>query len=406
MAQTKAIAVEGTCDPRFDLVRHEFERNLAERGEVGASVALTLAGKPVVDLWGGVADPATGAPWQRDTLVVVWSSTKGATATCAHILGARGELDINAPVAKYWPEFAAAGKQDITVRMLLNHQAGLAAVREPLPEGAFYDWERMTSALAAETPFWKPGFQRGYHGLTFGWLVGEVVRRVSGKSLGRFFQDEVADPLGIDFTIGDLPEADEARIAPIIPQPPPDPANLSALEQAAFADPQGVTFLMVANTGGYMNPGECDNRAAHIAEIPAAGGISNARGLAGLYVPLANGGGGLVPESYVDRMGAVDSAGWDTVLMMPTRWGLGFAKAVDNRHLAPESSVILSDAAFGHPGMGGSLGFADPKARISFGYAMNKQGTGVGLNERVQSLVDAAYKSLGYREGGAGFYVS
>ncbi|HEX6349409.1 MAG TPA: serine hydrolase domain-containing protein [Candidatus Dormibacteraeota bacterium] len=405
MAQATPLAVEGTCDPRFDLVRQEFERNFADRGEVGASVAVTLDGKPVVELWGGAADPATGAPWTTDTVVVVWSSTKGATAICAHVLAARGELDLNAPVARYWPEFAANGKEQITVRMLLNHQAGLAALRQPLPPGAFYDWELMTSRLAAETPFWTPGFQRGYHGLTFGWLVGEVVRRVSGKSLGRFFKDEVASPLGLDFTIGNLPQADEARVAPIIPQPPPDPANLSPMEQAAFADPEGVTFLMIANTGGYMNPGECDTRAAHVAEIPAAGGVTNGRGLAKLYAPLANGGGGLVPESYVARMGSVDSAGWDAVLLLPTRWSLGFTKAVDNRHLAPESSVIVSEAAFGHPGMGGSLGFADPEARMSFGYAMNKQGTGAGLNERVQSLVDATYKSLGYREGGAGFYV-
>jgi len=398
MAQVSPAVIDGTCDPRFELVRQEFERNFSQRGEVGASVSITIEGRSVVDLWGGLADPETGRLWERDTTVVVWSCTKGATAICAHILVSRGELDLEAPVAKYWPEFAQSDKDGIPVRMLLNHQAGLAAVRQPLPPGAFYDWELMTSALAAETPFWTPGLQHGYHGLTFGFLVGEVVRRVSGKSLGRFFKDEVADRLGIDFQIG-LPESEEPRVSRCIPQPPPDPNNLTPMEQQVFSDPTSVTFLMLANNGGYMTPGECDTRTAHAAEIPSAGGISNARGLAGLYAPIANGGGPLVDEGSVRRMGAVSSAsGIDATLFLPTRFSLGFVKSIDNRRhpAGGNNSVILSEEAFGHSGLGGSIGFADPRARMSFGYAMNKHGAGAGLNDRGQSLIDAAYRSLGY----------
>ena len=395
MAQAQQT-IQGTCDPTFELVRREFERNFTERGEVGGSVSITLERRTVVDLWGGLASPEAGRPWERDTVVVVWSCTKGATALCAHLLVSRGELDLNAPVARYWPEFAQNGKETIPVRMLLDHQAGLPAVRQPLPQGAFYDWDLMTSVLAAEAPFWTPGTRHGYHGLTFGFLVGEVVRRVAGTSLGRFFGQEVAGRLGIDFQIG-LPESDETRVAPCIAQPPPDPNNLSLMEQQMFSDPASPTFLMLANSGGYMNPGECDSRAAHAAEIPAAGGITNARGLAGMYLPVANGGGLLLDEGSVRRMGAVSSAGVDATLFLPTRFALGFVKSVDNRwHPAGGSnSIILSGEAFGHSGIGGSIGFADPKRRMSFGYAMNRHGAGAGISDRAQALVDAAYRSLG-----------
>jgi len=282
--------------------------------------------------------------------------------------------------------------------MLLNHQAGLAALRQPLPPGAFYDWELMISALAAETPFWTPGLQHGYHGLTFGFLVGEVVRRVTGTSLGQFFKSEVADRLGIDFQIG-LAASDVERVAPCILQPAPDPNNLTPIEQLLFSDPTSATFLMLANNGGYMLPGACDSPAALAAEIPSAGGVSNARGLAGLYAPLATGGDPLLSGGSLRRMAAVSSAsGADAVLFLPTRFALGFVKTSDNRaHPAGgNNSIILSEEAFGHTGLGGSIGFADPRARLSFGYAMNRHGDGMGLNERGQRLIDAAYRSLGY----------
>ena len=405
-------AIAGTCDHKFAGVRETFLRNFAERGEVGASVCVTVDGEPVVDLWGGVARPESAAPWQADTVSLVWSCTKGATALCAHILASRGRLDLDAPVVRYWPEFGQANKERITVAMLLNHQAGLAVVRQPLPEGAVYDWEMMTSILAAQAPLWEPGTRHGYHALTFGWLVGEVVRRVAGMSLGTFFRTEVAEPLGLDFWIG-LPEAVEPRVAPMImPEPPGPEEPLSPFFVLAATDMSSIPALSLLNLGGYLNPGEPDSRAAHAAEIPAANGITNARGLAGMYAPLACGGRlrgvELVDRDTLARMGRVASAtGQDATLLIPTRFSLGFMTAMDNRRQPPgqQDSAILSDDAFGHAGYGGSIGFADPAARLSFAYTMNRMGPGTLLNERGQSLVDAVYLALGYTSRESGTWV-
>jgi CubicO group peptidase (beta-lactamase class C family) len=399
------MSIDGTHDSRFAQVREEFERNFAERGEVGASVCVMVDGETIVDLWGGVADPASGRAWTRDTIGHIWSATKGATALCAHILADRGELDINAPVVTYWPEFGKNGKEAVLVRHLLNHQVGLPAVREPLPPGCFYDWNLMVDVLAREEPFWRPGTRTGYHGLTFGFLVGEVIRRVSGRTLGEFFRAEVAGPLGLDFWIG-LPEEHEARVAPTIPADPPGPGDpVTSLWVAAFTDPTSIQALMLANSGGYMMvPGESDSRAAHAAEIGAVGGIANARALAGMYRPLALGGEHLVSAERLTIMSAVSSAtSVDAVCLVPSRFALGFLKSIDNRHLpvADREGILLTEEAFGHNGMGGSLGFADPGARLSFGYTMNRQGTGLGINERGQSLVDAVYRALGYRRIGS-----
>jgi CubicO group peptidase (beta-lactamase class C family) len=410
------MSVEGTCSPQFDGVRAEFERNFAERGEVGAAVHLTVDGETVVDLWGGSTDPTGRQAWTDDTLVHVWSCTKGATALCAHILASRGDLDLDAPVTTYWPEFGKNGKDGTLVRHLLNHRAGVPALREPLPPGAFYDWAYMADAFAREEPFWEPGTQHGYHGLTFGFLVGEVVRRVSGQSLGTFFRDEVAGPLGLDFWLG-LPESQEPRVAPIIPVDPAQPgASLPTLYHVAFADPGSLQGLLAMNHGGYMMPGESDTRQAHAAEIGSTGGITNARGLAGMYRPLALGGEydgvRLVDEAQLRRMSTVSSStAMDPVVLVGTRFSLGFMKAIDNRHFenpADKEGVLFTEDAFGHSGFGGSIGFADPKARMSFGYVMNRMGSGSGgLNDRGQSLVDAAYRALGYhRPAGGGIWTS
>lgn len=403
------MAISGRCDPKFERVGEEFERNFKEREEVGASVCVAVEGETVVDLWGGTANIETGEPWKEDTVSIIFSSTKGATALCAHILASRGLLDVDAPVVKYWPEFGKAGKEKIPVRMLLNHQAGLPHVRKPLPSGAFYDWDLMVRALEEEEPFWEPGTRHGYEFVVFGWLVGEVVRRVSGKSLGRFFQDEVAKPLGLDFWIG-LPEEIEPRVAKIIP------ADLQQMldtpfMKVAIEDPNSIPGLCMGNMGGYF-PDGFDSRAAHAAEIGAAGGITNARGLAGMYAPLACGGSlkgvDLVDRDPLARMSAVSSAtGQDATLLAPTRFALGFMKSFDNRRQPPgmQDSVILSEDAFGHAGAGGSIGFADPRERMSFGYTMNKMGLGVAINPRGQSLVDAVYTSLGYRSNESGSWV-
>ena len=408
------MTIEGTCTPEFAGVREEFARNFAERGEIGASVCVTVDGQPVVDLWGGVADVSTARPWAADTIGHVWSATKGATALCAHLLISRGELDLNAPVVTYWPEFAKNGKEGILVRHLLNHQAGLPAVREPLPPGSFYDWELMTETLASEEPFWRPGTRNGYHALTFGYLVGEVIRRVSGRTLGEFFRDEVAGPLGLEFWLG-LPAEHEGRVAPTIPAAPPGPGDpVPGFYVAAMTDPTSVQALVIVNTGGYMLlPGESDSRAAHAAEYGAVGGITNARGLAGMYRPLAlgglmdgtAGGGRLIDPDQIAVMSAVSSAtSVDAVMLVPTRFTLGFCKTMDNRYLplADREGILMSGEAFGHTGMGGSHGFADPKARLSFGYTMNRQGTGLGVNERGQSLIDAVYRAIGYHQIGDG----
>ena len=402
------MTVSGKCDPKFKRVREEFERNFKEREEVGASVCVTLEGETVVDLWGGTADVDTGEPWKEDTVSIVLSSTKGATALCAHILASRGQLDIDAPAVKYWPEFGKAGKENITVKMLLNHTAGLPAIRKPLPKGAYFDWDVMVRALEEQEPFWEPGTRHGYEFMTFGWLVGEVVRRVSGKSLGRFFQDEVAKPLGLDFWIG-LPKEIEPRVSKIIfdfQQMMDTP-----FMQAVFADPKSIPGLAMTNDGGYVEAG-MDSRDAHAAEIGAAGGITNARGLAGMYAPLACGGSlkgvELVDGDTLARMSAVSSAsGQDLLALVPLRISLGFMKSIDNRRQPPgmQDSVILSEDAFGHLGMGGSIGFADPRERMSFGYMMNKMGAGVLLNPRGQSLIDATYLSLGFRSNQSGSWL-
>ena len=397
--------IEGFCDPRFANVLEEFQRNFAERGEIGASVCLTLNGEPLVDLWGGVVN-RDGKPWQRDTVSIVFSATKGATALCAHVLVAQGKLDLDAPVAEYWPEYAANGKESTTVRMFLDHSSPSPVLRTRLKEGEIYDWDRMVELLAQEEGFWRPGTVHGYHALTIGWTVGEVVRRISGQSLGTFFQSAVAQPLGIDFWIG-APEEVEPRVAPMIFNVPNDD-QLMPFAREALRDKTSIPGLFLFNSGDFL-AGGANTRAGHAAELGGANGITNARGLAGMYAPLACGGSlngvKLVDPDGVVRMGRVSSAShYDQTLCAPTRFALGYMKSMDNRALGlpGPASCLLGEPAFGHVGAGGSIGFADPEASLSFGYTMNNMGLGLLLNERGQSLVDAAYRSLGYRSNAGG----
>jgi len=216
------IRIEGRCDPRFERVKAAFAENFEKRNEYGAAVAVKLAGQPVVDLWAGHTDKARTQAWARDTIANVFSTTKGMTAICAHRLVDQGKLDLDAPVVRYWPEFGQAGKEKMPVRMLLNHQAGLAAIRKKLNDEDMYNWETMASALAAQEPWWTPGTRHGYHALTIGFLVGEVMRRITGKSVGAYFRDEIAGPLGLDCHIG-LKAGDDNRCATILASPPPPP---------------------------------------------------------------------------------------------------------------------------------------------------------------------------------------
>jgi CubicO group peptidase (beta-lactamase class C family) len=398
--------VAGTCDERFVEVAREFARNFEERGEVGACVSLTLHGETVVDLWGGIADPSTGRAWERDTVGIVFSCTKGATALCAHLLASRGLLDLDAPVKEYWPEFAVRGKEHATVRMMLDHSVGVPVISAPLKPLASADWDYMVAQLEAQEPFWKPGTRNGYHMINFGWTVGELVRRVSNKSLGEFFQSEIAQPLGIEFWIG-APESVEARVAPIAMYKPAPGEAPSEFVSKMLTERASIQSLSMLNLGFEANSREC-----HAAEVGGAGGISNARGLAGMYAPFACG-GTLRGKSFVDgatlaRMGEVAVATQeDATLLIPSRFALGFMKSMDNRRRprGDRDSAILSSAAFGHVGAGGSIGFADPREELSFGYSMNQMGKGILLNERGQSLVDAAYRALGYTTNAPGVWV-
>lgn len=397
--ETKAGLLEGEYDPKFKGVVDVFVENYEKNDEVGANVALTLEGKTLVDLWGGKKE-RDGDAWTRDTMSIVFSCTKGITAICAHMLADRGLLDLDAPVAKYWPEFAKNGKEDALVSMMLDHSVGLPHVRAKLKDGAYYDYDYMVKTLEDEAPFWVPGTRNGYHGVTFAWTVGELVHRASGKRLGAFMHDELAKPLGVEFHIG-LPEELENRVAPMI-YAEPDAATLaSKFTQQVMSDPTSPAHLFLMN-GGNAN---FNSREAHAAEIGSANGISNGRGLAGLYQPLAN--GKLVSADTLARMGRVSMATHeDATLMIPSRFALGFMKSMDNRKVpnTHNMSCILSDSAFGHVGMGGSIGFADPEARMSFGYNMNRMGNGILVNERCQSLIDEAYKGLGYRSNASGVW--
>ncbi|MGA0600256.1 serine hydrolase domain-containing protein [Caulobacter sp. KR2-114] len=401
--QSNPVVTHGFCAPPFEQVAAEFALNFAERGEVGAAVAIFHEGRLVVDLWAGVADAATHRPWEEDTLAVMFSATKGLAATCLHILADRGLIAFDRPMADYWPQFAANGKAGVTVAMILSHQAGLPVWQAPLPEGALYDWDLAASRLAAEAPLWEPGTAHGYHGVTIGWLEGELVRRVTGKSIGQFFREDVAGPLGADAWIG-LPEAEHHRAADLI-LPQADPG--SAFFRKIADEPDWYGAKMMSNSGGDIGPDTVNSARRRSMEHPSAGGAASARGLARVYAPLSLDGSvdgvRLVREEALVGMRLCRSASdCDLLLRLPTTFTLGFSKTWGDRRLGAGNHVILGEQAFGTPGMGGSLGFADGEARLSFGYVMNRLGGGVGLNDRGQSLVDAAYRAVGFRPSPAG----
>ena len=403
--------VQGTCDAKFAGVLDAFIANFERREEIGASVCATLDGRTVVDLWGGLADAKARTPWEEDTICVVFSCTKGATALTAHVAAARGLVDLDAPASRYWPEFAAQGKEQVTLAQMLSHQAAVPVLRDKLPDGAVWNWDLMVERLASEAPHWKPGTRNGYHGLTFGWVVGEPLRRASGSGLGALFRELVGEPLDLDFWIG-LPERHEARVAPIVPFRPLPNAPRSPFIAAMLNEPASLPALFMFNQGGFW--GSVNTRQCHAAEIGAANGITNGRGLARMYRPLAQGDGNLVDRDGLARMGEIASAtGEDATLMIPTRFALGFMKSMDNRAWRrarnlpdDEDSALLPADAFGHVGAGGSIGFAAPASGLSFGYAMNRQGPGLLLNPRGQALVDAALAAVGYRSDAGGVWIA
>jgi CubicO group peptidase (beta-lactamase class C family) len=385
-----ATKAEGNCDARFRRVKEVFETNFANDLEVGAAVAATIDGKSVVDLWGGHADAARTRPWKRDTLVNVFSTTKGITAILANRLVEHGRLDLDAPVARYWPEFAQAGKEKIPVHFLLSHRTGLPAVRKQLPADGWVNWPVMCTALAAETPWWEPGTRHGYHALTFGYLVGEIIRRITGKTPGAYLYDEITAPNSLDIHIG-VDASFDARIAELVGAKPPPPGAPNAFAALA-SDPESITYKAIANPVPVVDPKLVNSRAWRAAEIPAANGHATARDLARLYGALATGGSLdgrriLTPES-IARACVEQASGPDVVLGANTRWGLGFALT------QPEIPFGPNPRAFGHPGAGGSLGFADPDARVGFGYTMNQMGSDALLDGRAAALFNALYESL------------
>jgi len=395
--QLGATAVCGKCDERFAVVRAEFERNFAYRGELGASVCVWYRGQKVVDLWGGISDPALGTAWADTTLAVVFSCTKGAVALCVHMLAACGAIDLDAPLARYSPSFAGGGKADITVRMVLSHQAGLPGVTRPIDTDTARDLDAMVDVLAGEEPLWRPGTRYGYHALTFGWLLGELVRRATGETVGAFFQREVAQPLGLHFWIG-LPESETARIAPIVA---PAQESTSPSFDAALRAREPIQVAMVNARGGVSVPELCDTKHARRLEIPAANGTTNARGLAGMYAPLAIGGamngGYLLDPVHAGEVGFPEAASaMDAVYLEPSCHSAGFEKATPGRlGRDGQHGLRISESAFGHSGLGGSVGFADPTYRFSFGYVTNyhtRPGEAVGA--RRQPLIDAAYEAV------------
>jgi CubicO group peptidase (beta-lactamase class C family) len=392
--------MNGSVRAGFEKVEKAFRTNFTEREEVGASCCVMIDGEVVADLWGGEADPETGRAWEEDTVSVVFSATKGATAICAHHLIDQGKFGLHTPIADIWPAFGQGAKSRATVRMMMDHTVGVPVLREKLKKDGIYDWDYMCERLASEEPFWNPGERGGYHGLTFGWTVGELVRRVSGKSLGTYFADEIARPLGLDFWIG-LPEEIEPRVAPMLFRRHQPGDALPPFLEVGLGQAGSIPSLFLFNSGGFLGEG-CNSRKGHVAELGGAGGITNGRGLAGMYRPFANGGEWdgvrLAGKNTVTAMSEVSAASnLDATLQIPVRFGPGFMKSMDNRALGLESAIIGQEA-FGHVGAGGSIGFADPVNRISFGYTMNKMGEGLLLNSRGQALVDAVYESIGGME--------
>jgi CubicO group peptidase (beta-lactamase class C family) len=369
-------------------VRDAFAKNFAH-GDSGAACCVYLHGEPVVDLVGGLADATTGRAWSAGTIVPVFSTTKGATATCANLLVQRGRMDPDAPVATYWPEFAANGKKGVLVRHVLSHTAGL-----PVVEGAFtldqaLDWFPVVEQLATQAPRWESGTQVGYHMRSYGWLVGELVRRIDGRTLGRFFRDEVADPLHLDFWIG-LPEAFESRVGRIIPPPEPEDPEVRALMAAVMAPGTLMGDALTGPADLFHYDEMWNSRAVHAAELPSSNGIASAHAVARMYASLIGPVDGVrtLAADTIARATTALIEGTDVVIGAPMRYGLGYS-------LGDALSSAAPSTGFGHSGAGGSLGFADPAAGLGFGYVMSRMQVGLAEDRRPRNLVRAAYSALG-----------
>ncbi|HVB92394.1 MAG TPA: serine hydrolase domain-containing protein [Acidimicrobiales bacterium] len=377
--------VSGNVEPRFAAVLRAFRENFTDRGEIGAAVCIVVDGLVVADLWGGWRDVGRRLPWERDTLVNVFSVGKAVAALCVAQLVGRGLLQFDQPVAKVWPEFAAAGKAGVTLRQLLSHQAGLPALRAVLPPGSVFDWKAMCDALAAEEPWWDPGTAHGYHVNTFGFLAGEVVRRATGESLGTVVRREITGPLDADFFIG-VPRPQLHRIADFI-----------GLHAAPSGDGEGLTENQLMERHAYFNPPEFSGAGVinttrwRTAELPSTNGHASACGIARIFASLGARGRGdadmVVEPAALAEATSEQVYGNDEILHRPSRFGIGFQLTQSERMLGP------NPRSFGHFGAGGSLGFCDPDARVAFGYAINTMGPR-WQNPRNRALIDACYGCL------------
>lgn len=395
--------IGGWVAPDFEEVREAFAENFRRHGDKGASLGVYVDGQAKVDLWGGIADVSTGRPWTDDTVSIIYSATKGATAILAWLLAQQGVLDFDAPVSRYWPEFAGGGKGDVPVRYLFTHQVGLPYLDQRLTREEVLEGSRIVEVLEQEVPVWKPGTAHGYHALTYGWLTGALIAKATGRRLGEVFETEIAKPLGLDFHIG-LPAQDIPRVAALIDMPPPDPNALDAITDpaqrellmalgAAMFDPES-TFSRVLSTNGALPTPDAatwNDPRVYQAEMPAANGISNGRSLARLYAATVSEVDGLrlLSPEIVEKARAEQVSGPDRTLVMSSRFASGF-------QLPTPSSPQLSAASFGHQGAGGALGFADVRHRVGFGYVQNQLlGGGPAGDPRTQTLIAAVGRAIG-----------
>ena len=401
--------ISGHCDEKFEKARELFSQSIESGYEVGAAITIEIEGETVLDLWGGADDVLEGTKWQKDTIVNVFSTTKGMAAICLLQLVEQGKLDLDLPVSSYWPEFAQEGKESIPVRYLLCHKSGLCGVRKPLDQGAFCNWELICNELASQKPLWEPGTDHGYQAITYGHLVGEVLRRIDGRTIGNYFKEEISEPLNLDFWIG-LPDSEFSRVTNMNPSKPGPMQFLFPLILKLprvlvpgpmkflldFGDTETPTGAAFSNPPMQMDPEkgmEANTKKWRNAEIPAANGHGTARAIAKIYGVLANGGSRdgvhvLKPET-IEMARQTQSDGRDLVLGgIHSRFGLGFMLGTEHINMGP------SEGSFGHGGAWGSLGFADPDNKVSLGFVMNQMHPGITAWKTATDVADLVYSNI------------
>ncbi|HSJ92118.1 MAG TPA: serine hydrolase domain-containing protein [Ilumatobacter sp.] len=390
MTKLPDTQVHGQADEGYGAVADAFAANFTERGELGAAFCLYVDGVERVNLWGGTANRCSGQAWDDSTLQLVFSTTKGIVATCVARLVQSGALLYDDPVAKHWPEFAVSGKEHVTVGQMLSHQAGLIGVDAPLDFDQIMTVTPVIESLQSQTPLWAPGTAHGYHAITFGWLAGELLARIDGRRIGQYVQDELASPLGLDMWIG-LPEAEEPRVSRLELTPlPDDPALREHLGRLYARDAYGYKALALDGRISTAGENHFNTRAVHATEMPGANGITNARSLARMYAATIGEVDGvrLLDGDTMNLARTQRVMGDDLTLLVPSRFGAGF-------WLHDTSTPMIQDGSFGHPGAGGSLGYANPELGIGYGYVMNRMGNTLTGDPRTIALNDAIVAGLG-----------